>query len=46
MTEIGPRLRNALLAITAIGAVLVAYDKLTGGEWVALVAGMIKGLVG
>ena len=45
MTEIGPRTRNLVLALAGIGAVLVAYDYLTGAEWAQFVGGLVGGLL-
>ena len=46
MTEISPRVRNLILILAGLGAVLVGFDLLTGAEWLQLVGGLVKGLVG
>lgn len=46
VTEIGPRVRNLILALALIGAGLVVFDLMTGAEWATFVGGLVKGLVG
>ena len=46
MTEITARVRNLILLLAGMGAVLVAYDLLTGAEWAQFVGGLVKGLLG
>lgn len=45
MTEISARVRNLILALAGIGALLVAYGYLTGAEWAQFVGGLVKGLL-
>lgn len=45
MTEIGPRTRNLILALAAIGAGLVVYGYLTGAEWAQFVGGLVSGIL-